>query len=152
MLRNPMPNPSVDFYLLNTDLQEDVYRFVCRLVDKVYLLQKKIYIHVNSDEEGQRLDSLLWTFRDISFIPHSYLGSNAILDPLLSVNIASKKPNELNADILFNLSDEVPTYFPEFSRIIEVVTEEKTNKNQSRQKYKFYKAQNCQLTTHTIST
>jgi len=147
-----MPNPTVDFYLLNTLMQEDVYRFVCRLVDKVYLLQKKIYIQVNSDEEGLRLDELLWTFRDISFIPHCYLGINAIFNPLLSVNIATKKPIELNADILFNLSKEVPTYFPEFSRIIEVVSEEKKNKNQSRQKYKFYKAQNCQLTTHTINT
>lgn len=146
-----MPNPTVDFYLLNTLLQEAVYRFICRLVDKAYLLQKKIYIQVNSDEEGQRLDELLWTFRDTSFIPHSYLSANAILDPLLSVNIANKKPKELNADILFNLSNEVPTYFAEFSRIIEVVSEEKRNKNQSRQKYKLYKAQNCQLTMHTIS-
>lgn len=147
-----MPNPTVDFYLLNTLVQEDVYRFTCRLIDKAYLLKKRIYIQVNSHEEGQRLDELLWTFRDISFIPHSYLGVNSILDPLLSVNIATNKPCELDADILFNLSHEVPTYFPEFSRIIEVVSEEKENKNQSRQKYKFYKAQNCQLTMHNIST
>ena len=147
-----MPNPTVDFYLLNTLLHEDVYRFTCRLVDKAYLLQKRIYIEVNSHEEGQRLDELLWTFRDISFIPHSYLGVNSILDPMLTVNIATDKPSKLNADILFNLSHEVPTYFPKFSRIIEVVSEEKENKNQSRQKYKFYKTHNCQLITHTINT
>lgn len=146
-----MQNPTVDFYLLNTFAQEDVYRFICRLVDKAYLLKKRIYIQVNSDEEGQRLDELLWTFRDISFIPHIYLGINSTLDPNLSVNIANYKPSELEADILFNLSHEVPTYFPEFSRIIEVVSEEKKNKNQSRQKYKFYKAQNCQLTMHNIN-
>lgn len=147
-----MPNPTVDFYILNTLIQEDIYRFICRLVDKIYLLQKKIYIQVNSDEEGQRLDDLLWTFRDISFIPHSYLEDHATLDPWVPVNIAIQKPSKLDTEILFNLSHEVPTYFPEFSRIIEVVSEEKKNKNQSRQKYKFYKAQNCQLTMHNIST
>ncbi|MFZ0219443.1 MAG: DNA polymerase III subunit chi [Candidatus Aquirickettsiella sp.] len=146
-----MPNPTVDFYLLNTLLQEDIYRFTCRLVDKAYLLQKRVYIHVNSHEEGKRLDDLLWTFRDISFIPHSYLVANSILDPMLWVNIATDKPNALEADILFNLSDEVPTYFSEFARIIEVVSEEKKNKSQSRQKYKFYKTQNCPLTMHNIS-
>ncbi len=146
-----MPNPTVDFYLLNTLEQEDVYRFICRLVDKAYLLQKRIYIRVNSDEEGQRLDELLWTFRDISFTPHTYLGTNSALNPMLSVNIATNKPSELDADILFNLSEEVPTYFSEFSRIIEVVSEERKNKNQSRQKYKFYKTQNCQLTMHNIN-
>ena|SRR5438128_4047344 len=147
-----MPNPTIDFYLLHTLIQEDLYRFTCRLIDKAYLLQKKIFIQISSHEEGQRIDELLWTFRDISFIPHCYLGVNSVIDPLLSVNIAANKPSELDADILFNLSPKVPTYFTEFSRIIEVVSEEKENKNQSRQKYKFYKTQNCQLTMHNIST
>ena len=146
-----MLNPTVDFYLLNTLEHEDVYRFTCRLVDKAYLLQKRTYIKVNSHEQGQRLDELLWTFRDISFIPHCYLGINSGFDPMLPVNIAIDKPSELDAEILFNLSHEVPSYFPEFSRIIEVVSAEKGNKNHSRQKYKFYKTQNCQLTTHNIS-
>lgn len=146
-----MPNPTVDFYLLTTLEHEDVYRFTCRLVDKAYLLQKRIYIKVNSHEQGQRLDELLWTFRDISFIPHCYLGINSAFDPMLPVNIAIDKPGELDAEILFNLSHEVPSYFPEFSRIIEVVSEQKENKYQSRQKYKFYKAQNCQVATHNIS-
>jgi DNA polymerase III subunit chi len=147
-----MPNPTVDFYLLNTSIQDSLYRFTCRLIEKAYLQQKKIFIQVNSHEEGQRIDELLWTFRDISFIPHSYLGVNPFFDSYSSaVNIATDKPKRLEADILFNLSHTIPTYFPEFLRIIEVVSEEKKNKNQSRQKYKFYKAQNCQLTTHNIS-
>lgn len=118
---------------------------------KPIFCKKKIFIQVSSHEEGQRIDELLWTFRDISFIPHNYLGVNSVIDPLLSVNIAINKPSALGAEILLNLSDKVPTYFPEFSRIIEVVSAEKENKNQSRQKYKFYKAQNCLLTTHNIS-
>lgn len=147
-----MPNPTVDFYLLNTLIQENLYRFTCRLIEKAYLQQKKIFIQVSSHEEGQRIDELLWTFRDISFIPHSYLGVSSVIDPFLPVTIATEKPNPLNADILFNLSPKIPDFFLEFSRIIEVVSEEKKNKTQSRQKYKFYKTQLCQLTTHTIST
>lgn len=147
-----MPNPTVDFYLLNTLTQEDLYRFTCRLIDKAYLMQKKIFICVSSHEEGQRIDELLWTFRDISFIPHTYLGVSSIIDPQLLVTIATDKPDQIDADILFNLSHKVPTYFLEFSRIIEVVSEKKENKNQSRQKYKFYKTENCLITTHDIST
>jgi len=146
-----MPNPTVDFYLLNTLIQEELYRFTCRLIDKAYLMQKKIFIQVSSREEGQRIDELLWTFRDVSFIPHRYLEVSSVIDAPLSVTIATDKPSQLDADILFNLSDKVPTYFPEFSHIIEVVSEEKKNKNQSRQKYKFYKTQNCQLTTHNMN-
>ena len=68
---------------------------------------------------------------------------------MLTVTIAVDKPKQLIADILFNLSREVPPYFSEFTRIIEIVSEEE--KNQSRNKYKFYKAQNCQLTLHNIN-
>lgn len=146
-----MPNPTVDFYLLNTPIQENLYRFSCRLIEKAYLQQKNIFIQVSSHEEGQRIDELLWTFRDISFIPHSYLGVGSVIDSLLSVNIALDKPSQLDADILFNLSHKIPAYSSEFSRIIEVVSEEKENKNLSRQKYKFYKTQHYQLTTHNIS-
>lgn len=146
-----MLNTLVDFYLLNTSSQEDRYRFMCRLIDKAFHQQKKIFIQVNTVEEGQRIDELLWTFRDISFIPHCYLGANSTIDALSMVTIATDKPLKLHADILFNLNPKVPDYFPEFSRIIEVVSEENINKNQSRQKYKIYKLQQCQLTTHNIS-
>lgn len=145
-----MPNPNVDFYLLNTPNQEDVYRFLCRLVDKAYQQQHKIYIQANSSEEGQRIDELLWTFRDISFIPHQLILEQQT-DPMISVTIATGKPNQFVADILFNLTNTVPIYFPEFTRIIEIVSEEKENKNQSRKKYSFYKEQNCQLTMHHIN-
>ncbi len=144
-----MPNPNIDFYLLTTPAKEGAYRFLCRLVDKAYQLQKKIYIHASSLEEAQRIDELLWTFRDISFIPHQHVTGEHLVDPMLTVTIAIDKPKQFIADILFNLSREVPSYFSEFTRIIEIVSEE--DKNQSRKKYKFYKAQNCQLTLHNIN-
>jgi DNA polymerase-3 subunit chi len=144
-----MPNPNVDFYLLNALAKEGAYRFLCRLVDKAYQLQQQIYIHASSHEEAQRVDELLWTFRDTSFIPHQQITSEYPADPMLTVTIATNKPKRLIADILFNLSYEVPAYFAEFTRIIEIVSKEE--KNQSRKKYKFYKAQNCQLTLHNIN-
>ena len=142
---------TIDFYLLNTVFQEDRYRFSCRLIDKAFLQHKKIFIQVNTAEEGQRFDELLWTFRDISFIPHRYLEVDSTIDPLLTIHIAVNKPVELHADILLNLSTRVPDYFSTFSRIIEVVSEENEPKNQSRQKYKFYKTQQCHLMTHHIN-
>lgn len=143
--------PTIDFYLLNTPQQEDVYRFLCRLVDKVYQQQHQAYIHTRSLEEAERLDDLLWTFRDISFIPHQIGEPNPPQLPTL-ITIGIEKPKQHHAtDILFNLTQEAPHFFHEFARVIEVVTEEKNQRNQARKKYKFYKEQNCPLTTHTIS-
>ncbi|MES2998221.1 MAG: DNA polymerase III subunit chi [Pseudomonadota bacterium] len=150
--------PTVDFYLLNTPDKKEIYRFLCRLVDKAYQQQHHTYIHTNSLEEAQRLDDLLWTFRDISFIPHQIgetttlsCNSQHTLQLPVSVTIGTDKPKLPSNDIVFNLTQEVPHFFFEFSRIIEMVSEEKTNKTQARKKYKAYKEQHYSLTTHNIS-
>jgi DNA polymerase-3 subunit chi len=142
--------PNIDFYLLNTSDKEEVYRFLCRLVDKAYQHQQHAYIHASSLEEAQRLDDLLWTFRDTSFIPHQ-IGETVTMQLPVFVTIAVDKPKLINNDILFNLTHEVPYFFSEFSRIIEVISEEKTDKTQARKKYKIYKEKNCPLITHNIS-
>ena len=95
-----MPNPNVDFYVLNSLAKEGAYRFLCRLVDKAYPLQKQIYIHTSSHEEAQRIDELLWTFRDTSFIPHQQVTGEHPVDPMLTVTIAVDKPKQLIADII----------------------------------------------------
>lgn len=141
--------PNVDFYLLNTPSKENSYRFLCRLVDKAYQQQHHSYIYTCSAEETQYLDDLLWTFRDISFIPHQ-IGEMDHAEPVL-VTLGMEKPKKTFTDILFNLTPEVSPFFCEFQRIIEVVSEEKNHKTQARKKYKVYKEQNYQLTTHNIS-
>ena len=141
---------NVDFYLLNTINKEAIYRFLCRLADKAYQQQHHAYIHTSSLEEAHYLDDLLWTFQDISFIPHQ-IGASSNMPLPVSVTIATDKPKPLTTDILFNLTQEVPVFFPEFSRVIEMVCEEKNNKIQARKKYKVYKEQNCPLTTHNIN-
>lgn len=141
---------NVNFYLLSTSNQEDVYRVLCRLVDKAHQQQQQAYIHTNSLEEAQRIDDLLWTFRDISFIPHQ-IGEATLSQLPVTITIGTAEPKHATYAILFNLTPEVPHFFPQFSRIIEMVSEEKIYKTQARKKYKVYKEKNCSLTTHTIS-
>ncbi|MES2141659.1 MAG: DNA polymerase III subunit chi [Pseudomonadota bacterium] len=141
---------NVNFYLLKTPNQEDVYRVLCRLVDKAYQQQQQAYIHASSLQEAQRIDDLLWTFRDISFIPHQLEEAPPSQPPIL-ITIATEEPKQTNYDILFNLTHTVPHFFSKFSRIIEMVCEEKIYKTHARKKYKVYKEKNCSLTTHNIS-
>lgn len=146
-----MPNPTIDFYLLNTSNPDTMYRFLCRLIDKAYQQQHKIVVQASSFIEGQRIDELLWTFRDISFIPHQLITDQQLADPMISISIVVQKPNQANADILFNLCNSIPSNLYEFTRIIEIVSDTKETKNQSRKKYRSYKEQNCQLTMHPIN-
>ena len=143
---------NVTFYLLNTPNPDDVYRVLCRLVDKAFQQQQHAYIYTNTLEEAQRIDDLLWTFRDISFIPHQIGEITPTPDQLpVSITIGTEEPKQAYYDILFNLAHEVPHFFPNFSRIIEMVAEEKSHKTYSRKKYKLYKEKNYALTMHNIS-
>jgi DNA polymerase III subunit chi len=141
--------PYIDFYLLNTLNKVDIYRFLCRLVDKAFQQQRSSCIYTSFLEDAHCIDDLLWTFRDISFIPHQI--HDGVNVSVLPVTIAVNKPNLQSQDILFNLTQEIPAFFSSFSRIIEVVTDEKVAKVHARKKYKLYKEQNCQLTTHHIN-
>ena len=107
--------PTVDFYLLNISDKEAIYRFICRLkVDKAYQQQQHVYIHTRALEEAQRLDDLLWTFRDTSFIPHQ-IGETTANQLPTPVTLATDKPTLSRHDILFNLTPEIPLFFRIFA-------------------------------------
>ncbi|WP_010597530.1 DNA polymerase III subunit chi [Rickettsiella massiliensis] len=130
--------PTIDFYVLNTIQRDTMYRFLCRLVDKAWQQPHSVHIHVSSNEEAQRLDDLLWTFRDISFIPHQWMQTTDRLEHWV--------PGSL---IFIQRS---PDFFTLCSRVIEIVSDEPTEKAQGREKYKYYKTQDYPITTHTIAT
>lgn len=142
---------TIDFYVLNTTQRDTVYRFLCRLVDKAWQQPHSVHIHVSSNEEAQRLDDLLWTFRDISFIPHQWMQTpdSPITTP---VTIATEKLTHWVPGILFNFHPEIPDFFTLCSRVIEIVSDEPVDKARGREKYKHYKTQDYPITTHTITT
>ena len=62
-----------DFYIV--DVPAIPYRFVCQIADKVRNEGYDMYIHTASREEAATIDDLLWTFRDIGFLPHAVIDS-----------------------------------------------------------------------------
>ena len=60
----------VDFYILPDRAANSRPLLACRLAEKAYRLGHRVYIHVESAQQAQYLDDLLWSFRQGSFIPH----------------------------------------------------------------------------------
>jgi DNA polymerase III subunit chi len=136
------------FYILKkTDLKSRDL-FLCRLVEKIYITKQRIYINIGSSAEMQNIDTQLWTFRDISFIPHEIFDTkNASCQILLGTAIIP--PKEHN-EVLLNLAREIPQFHEAFSHIIEVIPEIEDLKIIGRQHYKFYQQNNYEITTHEI--
>lgn len=139
----------VDFYVIDSPAPTARETLICKLAEKAYALKHKIYIHTESAEQAQQLDEKLWTFRQGSFVPHSLYNSNeAELSPVL---IGHNHEPEQQTDVLINASYEVPMFFSRFERVAEIVTNDEQQRQQARERFKFYKERGYQLETHNLS-
>lgn len=138
----------VDFYVLNRKL-DACYHYTCRLIEKAYELKNDVYIYFSSQETACYFDDLLWTFKDTNFLPHHIYHDETSLDaPILLGYPDLKIPKEKT--ILINFNNDVPNFYKEFSRIIELVPDEYEIQTLTRQKYRQYQSFGCQIQTFHI--
>jgi DNA polymerase-3 subunit chi len=138
----------VDFYVLETPSQGDRFQLCCRLVEKAWDNGHRILVHCASTDEAQRMDHLLWVFRDQSFVAHGRLGEvDATVTPVL---IAHGDGGGDEHDVLVNLAPEVPAFFSRFERVAEPVDTDPAARAASRERFKFYRDRGYQPTVHRL--
>ena len=82
---------------------------------------------------------------DDSFVPHDVEESTDFKTPIFIHH--QPQPNG-ERPLLINLSATIPTWFAQFERVIELVTED--NKLEARQHYSFYKDRGYPLNHHNL--
>ncbi|MBA2648393.1 MAG: DNA polymerase III subunit chi [Legionella sp.] len=138
----------VDFYLLESSAIDARWLVACRLLEKAYKLGHRVYVHCDHQQDAELLDELLWTFKDDSFIPHNLLGEGPYSPPPIQLG-HSQAPKGFN-DILLNLAHDIPVFYTQFKRIMELVSNVESEKEQSRVRFKAYRAKGCQIHTHPL--
>ncbi|NIL93385.1 MAG: DNA polymerase III subunit chi [Woeseiaceae bacterium] len=139
----------IDFYILNQAGQHSRQTFACRLAEKVYRLDQRVHIHTRSRDDADRLDELLWTFRDGSFVPHERLShSSARSESPVTIG-CDDEPVE-PCDLLINLCDEIPPFAESFPRVAELVTSDEDCKQMSRRRFAAYRDKGHTLETHNV--
>ena len=126
------------FYNLQDDNQVD--KSICRITNFYYKKKLKILIIGEDKSQIDTLNDLLWTFEQISFLPHSF-ESEYESTPIVLCMIDNLQSilDKYKFDVLFNLSrnkinlDAVARYF------IEIVTSVEKQKLNARDKYAYYK-------------
>jgi DNA polymerase III subunit chi len=141
----------VDFYILDSDSDEARLRLACKIVDKATQLDHHVFVHSTSDAEALQLDELLWTFSQGSFIPHRVVREELDQPPheqvLIGVNSA---PGPGRWNVLINLASDVPEFFSRYERVAEVVGADAVRREQSRERYRFYRDRGYKLNTHQV--
>ncbi|MCH7829715.1 MAG: DNA polymerase III subunit chi [Proteobacteria bacterium] len=135
----------VDFYVLDRVDEHARYMFACRLAEKAWRLENTIHIHTNTQADAERLDKLLWTFREGSFVPHVLAG-----DGEAPITIGHGSAAVEPRDLLITLCDQIPACAASFARVAELVTADEDGRQKSRQRYGSYRDQGHTLHTHKI--
>ena len=141
----------VDFYILDSDSDDARLRLACKIAEKATQLEHHVFVHSASDHEALKLDELLWTFSQGSFIPHRVVREALDRPPLEPVLIGvNQPPGPGRWDVLINLAPEVPDFFSRYERVAEVVDADPARREQSRERYRFYRDRGYSLNTHQL--
>ena len=136
---------TANFYSLNKNHNLDLC--ICRYVKHLFKKESRIIV-ITSDDELEKLDKLLWTFEQNSFLPHKiYKDGDKADTPILlsSLNyMDSSKIFNKYKWIINNLSTAL-LINPIDVNIYEFVEDDENKKKISRKKYSDYKKHNFTL-------
>ena len=139
--------PRIDFYVLTQTGEQARQHFACRLAEKAYRLHNTVHIETASRADAERVNELLWTFRDGSFVPHHLLGAVDLDSP---VTVGCESADIAPKDLLINLSDDIPAFAETFVRIAELVSSDQDSKLRSRQRFTTYRDRGHEIETHKL--
>lgn len=122
----------------------DKLGYACRLLRKAALKGAKVAV---TGEHGllRELDTVLWTFQPLEFVPHCFASAAAnMLDatPVVLCPAAREAPHH---EVLVNLGAQVPEGFERFERLIEVVTLQEDDRVDARRRWQHYKSRGYEL-------
>ena len=127
------------FYILNST--DDVNQSICKIIKKYHEIGHRILVSSSNTKLLDDVNKLLWTFEQLSFIPHS---TNLDLDPLTPVLLTEtgyKNDSIIKKDynVFMNLDDQAKTDYHNHEIVVEIVCVEEQQKKLARDKYLYYK-------------
>ena len=139
----------IDFYVLGQPGEQARQIFACRLAEKAYRLDNTVHIHAQDQATAERIDELLWTFRDGSFVPHSVTRTGTD-EGDVAVTVGCDTATLGPRDLLINLGNDIPAGAETFPRVAELVTSDEESKQHSRRRFAAYRDQGHELQTHNV--
>jgi len=138
----------IDFYILNESNFTQTERFACLLAEKAFKKGHKIHIHTADNLQTERMDKLLWTYNDQSFLPHVTMDHE--LHAETPINVSHNEEKAFISDVLINLRSEIPIFYQQFDRVAELVSANSQQRQAARSRYREYQEQGCTVTSHDI--
>jgi DNA polymerase-3 subunit chi len=130
------------FIVLNSAVKS---RIVCDLADKCYQNSRRVAIYARDEEECKKYDSLLWTWKQQSFVPHRYLEtlSESLPEPVV---LTTQIDSPADYDTVLMIDPLPIEQVQQFTTVIDFAEKyDSQGIEQSRKRYKVYKEQNLNI-------
>ncbi len=142
----------VDFYILPENGNQKY--FACALIQKAWKQGNNIFVNTRSESEAATFDDLLWTFKDISFLPHCLAANNNTENSPIVIGDDNQRNGQIpdHTTIMLNLTDQMPQDTNKLERILEIVAGSESERQQARKRYAEYRDQGHELNNHKIES
>ncbi|MDP6165754.1 MAG: DNA polymerase III subunit chi [Gammaproteobacteria bacterium] len=134
-----------DFYTLKDSHGDARYRLLQQLLSKSMTAGQSVHIHCRDEAEAAHLDDYIWAFKPESFLPHHQLGQEIPLRSPITLGYHELRPER--ADICINFATDPVT---NFERIIEIVVQETSILQKTRDHYRHYQQQGMDMHLHKL--
>ena len=138
----------VDFHILDNKENLALLRYACRLIRKAYKNNFKVYVRTENDQDMIQLDTLLWTFSELDFIPHATVETESGQEPVIIGMIDRQGDSKT---ILINLSTKMAEDYSSYSRVFELIGTDPDVITAGRDRYRRYRKMNDQVNNHHIA-
>lgn len=99
--------------------------------------RQQVLVYAPDAERAARLDRILWTQPQLSFVPHCRADDPLAGEtPILFADRLDAPPQER---CLLNFSDELPPGFSRFEELVEIVSTDDADRLPARERFKFYR-------------
>jgi DNA polymerase-3 subunit chi len=140
----------VEFHVLTEGASDSRLRYACRLAEEHAERGARIYVQTDSVGETQRLDELLWTYNDGSFLPHEIYSGLAPSHDRVRIMLGDQPPPSSHRELLITLSESVPADLEACPHIIEIVDVDPERKRTARERFRQYRERGCTLETKNV--
>jgi len=130
----------------------DKLAYVCRLLRKAVGSGAKVVVVADS-ATLQALDTQLWTFAALEFVPHCRADSppeQLQASPIVLTTQLEGEQALPHQQVLVNLCATVSAGFERYERVIEVVSLEDQDRQNARTRWKQYAEQGYSITRHDL--
>lgn len=132
------------FYVTEQPGPEARLQLLVRLLERALRSPRQLYVHSENESTVTGISDHLW--QGARFLPHGMAGKHPGQQLILG---HGPDPGD-HHDILVNLSPDIPDHFSRFQRVVELVSGDDQARQQSREKWTFYKHRGYSVARHEL--